>query len=204
MSPVIDTIGSVKAYGWGVFLSGSSYESISTYAVTSNVNSVTFSNIPSSYKHLQLRVLHKNSATGKGGNNLELQFNDDTGYNYTHHFLRATGRTNVVDAGVVATMPWLTARTTGVVPSYTGGSNVFTCGIIDILDYANTSKNKVMRTFINFETNNEQTPDAEDSVGHSSSVWLNTSAITKIKLFNGNNSYDLVTNSHFALYGIKG
>ena len=72
----------------GVAASTTSYESIASYAPSSG-SSVTFSSIPSTYKHLQIRWM----AYSGVGVNLSLQFNGDTGNNYADHWISGDGST---------------------------------------------------------------------------------------------------------------
>jgi hypothetical protein len=67
--------------------------------------------------------------------------------------------------------------------------------VTDILDYANTNKYKVTRSLYGQDLN------GDGNVFLSSSSWMNTSAITSIKFYTGNN---LAQNTKIALYGIKG
>jgi len=79
------TISSVKTGAIGdSLLAGnaafnpSSFESIAT-ATGSGQTSVTFSSIPSTYKHLQIRIIARdNSGNGGGSGALRLRFNGDT------------------------------------------------------------------------------------------------------------------------------
>ena len=74
-------------------------------------------------------------------------------------------------------------------------ANIFGTGIIDILDYADTSKYKTVRTLFGYDAN------GSGYIAFSSNLWQSTSAITSITMtpVNGIAEY-----SSFALYGIKG
>jgi hypothetical protein len=93
---------------------------------------------------------------------------------------------------------------TGIINYNVGGyivqggatASVFGAGVIDILDYANTSKYKTIRTLSGWDKN------GGGNVGLSSGLWLSTSAISSIVI--GSQTGNLVTNTQFALYGIKG
>ena len=60
---------------------------IQRVAGTGSSATITFSNIPTNYKHLQIRALGKNSSTATftGLRTCTIQFNSDTGANYAHH-----------------------------------------------------------------------------------------------------------------------
>jgi len=171
----------------------SSYESIATSAGTGSSTTVTFSSIPSGFKHLQIRALLKNTQNTNFESNLDVRVNSDTGTNYADHYLSGDGATATASGGAtqsriapVVFFPYLgkgTSSTMGVV-------------IIDILDYASTTKNKTLRALGGYDNN------GEGKVTISSGLWINTAAITSISLIEGS-SYNWDTSATFALYGIK-
>lgn len=168
------------------------YDSIATATVGSGGSTIiTFDNIPSTYAHLQIRAIARRTGSGTTGATDFLRFNSDSGANYTWHYLQYSA---AVGAGAF----------TGQAQAYSlliseGGStsNTFAATIIDILDYTNTNKNTTIRTFGGYELN-----AADSKVQVSSSLWLNTAAVTRIDLDTGAN--DFAQYSHFALYGIRG
>ena len=159
-----------------------SYESIATQTVSSSVASVTFSSIPSTYKHLQLRM---SAITASW---LVTEINGDTGANYKGHELRGNGSTvNAYTSGDV----------NDILLTIAGYTTAPTVGVVDILDYANTSKYKTLRTFGGGDQNGTGIIDL------TSGLWMSTSAINSIKIL-GYGASNLLQYSHFALYGIKG
>ncbi len=63
-----------------------SYESIATVNVGSSGSSfVEFTSIPSTYKHLQIRANSRYTGYQNSGAAVYLQFNGDTGSNYSLH-----------------------------------------------------------------------------------------------------------------------
>lgn len=161
------------------------FESIAT-STSSGVNSITFSSIPSTYKHLQIRLQYKTA----GGDGLYLRFNSDTGSNYVYHRLIGNGTTASA-----------TGSTSQVAMEQAAGSNAtyFTTAIIDIHDYTSTTKNKVTRTQYGFDAN------GSGNTGLYSGLWLSTSAINSITVgayYSGGSNFDSGTS--IALYGIKG
>ena len=186
------TVSSVKTGYDGIsLLAGNaayipnSYESIATVTVGSAVSSITFSSIPSTYTHLQIRFIAK-VATGSG--NYFLQFNSDTASNYNSHLLYGSGSS----ALALADSSW------AGINLVSGSSTQFSGGVVDILDYTNTNKNKTVRTLGGFDAN------GSGFVNFYCGLWRNTAAVTSItirELINGSN---LTQYSSFALYGIKG
>jgi hypothetical protein len=68
-------------YGVGVTPSTTAYESISTVTVGGGgVSDVTFSSIPSTFTHLQIRFIGKDNRSGVATSVLFMQCNGDTGW----------------------------------------------------------------------------------------------------------------------------
>lgn len=161
----------------------SSYESIATTTLSTTATSVTFSSIPGTYTHLQVRyICYASSQVDLLGN-----FNSDTGSNYSRHYLYGDG--SAVASGAAAPD---SAFNFGFVNN-TG--NYFISGITDILDYADTNKYKTTRTLTGFDTN------GGGYILMYSGNWRNTNAINSITI--KVNSGSLQQYSEFALYGIK-
>jgi hypothetical protein len=80
-----------------------------------------------------------------------------------------------------------------------GGSaaSIFGVLVLDILDYANTSKTKTTRTLMGYDKN------GAGKVTLTSGLWNNTSAISSISIVPKDGS-SWAEYSSFALYGIKG
>jgi hypothetical protein len=144
-------------------------------------STISFTNIPNTYSHLQLRIATINSTYGR------LYFNNDTtAANYRSHFLSGNG--SAASAGTYANViysPWDGSS-----------SNDPYVEIIDILDYANTNKNKVIRQLGGMDKN------GSGQLGLLSGLWLSTSAINEIDLVV--NSGNFAQYSQFALYAVKG
>ena len=185
----------------GIFASGitnsklGSYESIQTVTVGSGgASSITFSSIPSTYKHLQIRAIGRDNRASSASN-LYMQFNSDSGANYTGH--------NFYGNGSAATAGFDGASQTSAsmmrVSTTTIGSNIFSAGIIDILDYSNTNKYKTFRSLSGFDDNGV----SGGQVYFWSGLWMNSaSAISTITITPV--TTPIQQYSSFALYGIKG
>ena len=86
-----------------------SYESIATVTVSTAVSSISFTSIPSTYKHLQVRLIGKVTTSGTSDTYAKLSFNSDTTYtNYNGHDLYGDGAS--VTSGYDYSVPY-----TGVV-----------------------------------------------------------------------------------------
>ena len=193
------TVAAGNATGYGEYSSASasatpaiqtSFDSIATLSGTGSSGTITFSSIPSTYTHLQIRAVAPvgNYITGK------LNFNSDTSSNYIRHSLLGNGGGTAqgTNSGTSQTYIQLGADNGFGRSSYPYNM------IIDILDYANTSKNKTMRMLAGFDSNNA---DGGESMMQSG-LWLSTSAINTITF--GLTSGNYPTTAKFALYGIKG
>lgn len=165
------------------------YESIATVTGDGSSASVTFSSIPSTYKHLQLRVLVRDA----NSNNSQYVFYFNAGASPTYGSHRLTGNGSTVTAtGSASNAEMQYAAFTGTMATSTYG-----VAIIDVIDYASTTKNKTIRSHFGYDSNGAGT------IGLSSAVWVTTNAVTGITFYNANNN-GLATGSVFSLYGIKG
>jgi hypothetical protein len=169
------------------------FESIATATGTGSSDTITFTSIPSTYKHLQIRAF-----CGKVGSAglASLEFNNDSSSIYATHRLIGDGVTPVVAQGQ-------TGRANTFYSIYTGGNtaSALSGSIIDIHDYSSTTKNKIVRSFTGLDTNGNGTDSA--SLYLTSALWPSTSAITSIEIISGG-GLSWSTSSVFSLYGIKG
>jgi len=168
-----------------------SFESIASATGTGSSGTITFSSIPSTYSHLQLRCTAR-SSSGLSTDYIIIRLNNDTTANYTYHGIEGDGSTGI---GFGAT-----GETAGFSVQVTGAgatSNIMGTAIIDISDYASTNKNKTIRHFGGDDKN------GSGLIGLRSNLWLNTSAINRIDIISYR-AANWTTSSTFALYGIKG
>lgn len=174
--------------------SSSTYESIATISVGSGgATTATFSSIPQTYTHLQLRFIGK-ANTALSAFSAGIRYNSDSGTNYTFHALYGGGGSGSTSAfGSVNQSYDYSANVLGTNTTFNFGVNV-----LDILDYTNTNKFKTIRTLSGADRNG-----AGGAVGFSGAMWRNTAAINSISISSGGYG-DWLQYSHFALYGIKG
>jgi len=178
----------------GVAASTSSYESIASATGTGSSGTITFSSIPATYSHLQIRCIARTD-TGFATDFIQFRFNSDTGSNYTYHGIEGDGSSTYNFAGTSQTVAFDTTITGSGASSNTMGT-----AIIDILDYANTSKYKTVRTIGGQDQNSSSNLGI---IRLMSNLWLSTSAINRIDL-TSYRSANWTTSTTFALYGIKG
>jgi hypothetical protein len=176
---------------WNPWSPTGAFDALATVTLSATTASVTFSGIPTGYKHLQIRAITRTSSGNF--NDLLATVNGDSGSNYSWHRLLADGGS--VSAGAVAST---TAITIGVDSSPTQTSGVFAVNIIDILDYASTSKNKTFRALTGVDNN------GSGYVIYYSGAWYNSStAINSITFTPQAGAGSLVSGTQFALFGVK-
>jgi hypothetical protein len=175
-------------HGTGTPAVTNSYESIATVSLGANQTTITFSSIPSTFKHLQVRGFLRTSS-GVNNHDLYIRMNGDTGSNYTHHSVRGDGSNANAEGYASQVRMWLNRAAPA-------DSNIFGGVVIDILDYTNTNKYTTMRGLSGQDRN------GAGQISLNSGVWMNTSAVTSLT-FNLS-SGDFTQYSQFALYGIKG
>jgi hypothetical protein len=154
---------------------------------STSVSNVTFSSIPSTYTHLQIRAFSR-SDRSTTIDTLFASLNGDTANYYTHG-LYGTG------ASIAAYSDNGNPNYFSVSPGTSIGSNIFGAAIWELLDYSNTNKYKTIRVLHGVDANGSGT------MRLTSSLWTSTSAVTSIKI--SSTVDNLVQYSHFALYGIK-
>jgi len=172
-----------------LFAPSGAYDSIATTTVGSGgSSSITFSSIPSTYTHLQIRMFATiNAAAGP-----ILRFNSDTGSNYNGHLLYGEGGSSFgaysYGSGTSINLSWFGQ-------GYNSATS-FAGHVIDIFDYADTNKYKTVRSLQGIDRN------GTGMLEFVSGLWRNTAAITSITIPAESSTF--VQYSSFALYGIKG
>jgi hypothetical protein len=171
---------------------------LATVTLTSTASSISFTNIPADYTHLQIRGFGRNNRPSTWIDTMYISFNENTtGSSYNSHTLGGNGSSAFGSSAV--------GQTGYGAPIGMVGATTFTTSfghnIIDILDYKNTNKNKTIRTLTSVEDN------TNGSIRLTSGLWMSTAAITSITLVTDGASVPanalFQANSSFALYGIK-
>lgn len=172
----------------GAAASTNSYESIATTTVgAGGAATISFSSISGSYKHLQLRVLARSTAGGSAVTGMNCSINSSVNA-VRNHYLYGNGSTASAGAQVANQIGW--AIGTSQLAS------TFAVSIVDILDYANTNKNKTFRMLAGDDTN------GAGDIALFSQLFDTTAAITTLTL--SLNAGNFAQYSQAALYGIKG
>jgi hypothetical protein len=161
---------------------GNTYVAIATQTLGSNALSLTFSSIPSTYTDLVVAY----SAKSTSDSDMTMQFNGDTGSNYSNINLSGTGTTAL--SAINSNQTKIFCDSYGAVLTTN-----YNATILHIMNYANTTTYK---TILSRSSNADLGVDA--IVG----LWRSTAAINSITLdLLGASS--IVTGSIFTIYGIK-
>lgn len=187
---MLNFLAAVSGNGAG---GGGSFESIAKVTAAGGETSLTFSSIPSTYQHLQIRGITRRADAGSTIATDGLRFNSDTGANYINHRLQGDGASTAAASSGVGSTEIVCSRGAGA----TATSGIFGASIIDIHDYASTSKNKVIKSFTGFDING-----AGGFIYLYSGAWFNTGAINSITIWPNGNT--IAAGTTYALYGIKG
>jgi hypothetical protein len=160
----------------------STYEPIATTTLGSNQANIDFTSIPATYTDLKI-IFNGALATQDA---LSLQFNSDTGNNYSYTRLQGNGSAagSTRESNIPIAKVALIYST-----SITSPDNA----IIDVLNYANTTT---------YKTTISRGNSASAFVSSYVSLWRSTSAITSIRVRVDSGS-NILTGSTATLYGIK-
>lgn len=194
MTPIIGIIDSQKSGHLTPAYDPSAYDSIATITVPSGgLASVSFTGIPTGYKHLQLRAIIRGTLSNTY-DFIIMRVNGDSTASYFRNLMLADG---------VNTPPgaYLYTGETKLGLVYTSGAtsvtNTFGAVILDVLDYASTTKTKTFRA-LGGSSNNGNAPQY---MSINAGTYNKTNAITSIQI--QSESANLAQFSHFALYGVK-
>jgi hypothetical protein len=169
-------------------------EFLEEVVLTSSASSVTFSSLDyyaaEGFKHLQIRWVGRGDAAVTYSA-AAMRVNGDAGSNYARHDLRGDGSSVSSNAATGGSSFYV-----GNVPFGSSTANAFGAAVIDILDFASTSKNTTFRILSG--------DNIAPQVTLSSGLYVSTSAITSVTMFasfTAGRNWD--TNSRFSLYGSK-
>jgi hypothetical protein len=169
-----------------------SFESIATATGTNSSAVITFSSIPNTYSHLQIRVLGRTTAA-QTNTDLYVQYNSSTS-GYANHAIQGNGSITETKADASGSYIILYQSLTGA----SAASSIMGTAIIDIHDYASTTKNKTLRCL----SGQTRPADAQGAIWLQSGFLSNTAAISSLSFTLGSGSW--TTSSVISLYGIKG
>jgi len=163
---------------------GSTYTPIATTTLGSAASTVSLTSISGSYTDLVL-VVSARMTGGGGASAVQLQFNGDTGSNYSITTLNGDGSS--------ATSSRASSQTSLSMGLATDASGQQATSIFQIQNYSNATTYKTVLSRANI---------AGDRVRAQVGLWRNTQAIDSILILN-NGGTTFVAGSTFTLYGIQ-
>lgn len=162
------------------------YTPLATSTLSSSSPTVTFSGISGFYTDLVL-IVNAQSTQATTYDNLIIQFNSDTGTNYSRQRLNGFSGGATADRSSNATSLGI-----GAITGTSFSSSIFSPNIIQIQNYSNTTTFKTA-----LWRNNSQDAYVQAGVG----TWRNTNAITSISIKTASGS-NLAAGCTFSLYGV--
>jgi len=192
----VNSLGSSASASSSALTTFNNYTSIASTTVgASAVSSITFTNIPQNYKHLEIRVVSK--CTRSGANNYQsgigMRFNNDNSASYSKHQIISFGATGA--SGSASQTELFVSESgadgDGAIP------NAFGCCMVTIYEYANTAKNKIVANI----GGNQSVVGYVDLVATITGGWYNRAPITSITLFP--NVHNFKQYSIASLYGVS-
>jgi hypothetical protein len=157
----------------------------------SNTANIEFTSIPGTYTDLVLVVAARSARAQSVNQSMLIQFNADTGANYSQRRLYGEGGSTGSDTN---------ASTTAILATANGGnstSNTFASNEVYIPNYAGSTNKSVSVTGV--VEANATTTDA--GIYCNAGLWSNTAAITSIKIA-PSGGFNFVSGSSAYLYGI--
>jgi hypothetical protein len=166
------------------------YESIATVSVgTNNPTFITFSSIPQTYTHLQLRFYLRGTVVATSyGVTIALNKTSYTGSDHTWHRYNGDGSATSSNGAI---------SQVGMAISFPNSNSYHFPGISDILYYTDTSRNKTVRTLAAGDGN-----DGSSYLGIGTGTYYSTSAVSTIVIVSPDSS-GFQQYTHAALYGVK-
>jgi hypothetical protein len=150
----------------------------------SSNSSFSFTSIPQTFTHLQLRFIGQvYVASGTGAAGLYIGANSDSNMKGAH-YLYGNGSSAISTYDSISSI---------AVSNY-GFANTPSIAIIDILDYTNTNKNKTLKSLYGYDAN------GSGWVGLNSTLYLSTNAITSLSFTGG--GANILSGARCDLYGI--
>lgn len=165
---------------------GSTYTPIATTTLGSAQSSYTFTSIPGTYTDLVLIA----NGTSSAASNVDMQFNSDTGSNYSWNMLYARS-----EGGGAPGAARGSNQTAAQINLYTAWTSSYPANaIINIQNYSNTTtyKTALVRSIT---SPGDSTFSGNEIIVN---LWRSTSAITSIKL----NASNFAIGTTLTLYGI--
>lgn len=164
-----------------------------TVAGTSTA-SMTFSSIPQTYQHLQLRISARMISSQTTPYDLTMTVNGANPSTFSYHSMRGDGF-NCFSGGATSDNVF---RFVTCVANAAHTSSMFSGHIVDIYDYTNTGKFKTAKAHSGVKSLDTSTPQ-NGQILIQSSLWSSTNAITSLDIGSFGN---FAAGTTATLYGI--
>jgi hypothetical protein len=154
------------------------YTPIASVTLSATASEVVFSGLPQTFRDLILVMAPKR--TTSGSNTIRVQFNGDSGSNYSWVTMSGNGST--------------ASSSTGSDTNLLAGdidSSYFNTQTVQIMDYSVTNKHKTV--LVRRNRNDRTSADA--------GRWANTAAVTSIRIFDAS-SDTFTSGSTFTIFGV--
>jgi hypothetical protein len=155
----------------------------------STASSVSFSNIPATYRDLIVVLSIRSTHSGNEDFSV-MRFNGDSGSNYSYVFMNGSGA--VATSSSSSSVTFISDSTFA---GSTATANVFTPALINIEDYSATDKHKTTISRSSSTTTSGQ-------VSATAGRWANTAAITSVAFTCFQSGASYAAGSTFSLYGV--
>jgi len=181
----------------------SSFQSIATVTATGSETALTFSSIPQTFDHLQIRGIGQRSGSGGVGIHGLTINGSSTAADYSYHLTsNAAGGNYLLTTTELTTGAVYTQARGTHVPMSANIANNFAWMIADITGYSETTKTKAIRTAGGYTYNGTAFSGYYGHMGFASNYYDSTSAITSISVNLCGDTFS--AGSTYSLYGIKG
>ena len=168
----------------------STYTPIATVTSTGSTATVSFTSISSTYTDLFIAISAR-SSQAINTSNMYVQFNSDTGANYSSTRITGDGSTTISQRDANTDYPPI-----GNIPGNNTAASTFGDVYININNYANANKRKA------YLCRSGAATSTSGKVWISAGLWRNTAAITSVQIVcDGISNFS--SGSTFTLYGIK-
>lgn len=164
---------------------------ISSTTLTTTSSTIDFSSIPSTFKHLQIRISSRSTDTNSP---FYLTLNGDTGITYSRQIMDSTGSTTIAHTSASGNQ---TSFYAGFQAPSSAPANAFSSAVITLTDYKNTNTLTTMRSTYGLATSGGQY-----KIGMSGGVWNSLSAVNRVTFSGQVGGFAIGTT--ISLYGILG
>ena len=177
-------------------------EAIRTTYLEADATMIEFTSIPQTYEHLQLRISCKQD---KAADSIDLEIRLGTGGGAVDSGTNYEGARMSAYKTTMAASATISRSVTKYASQFAAGSNYsqyldesqYGCGVIDFLDYANTSKNTTLAGH-----GGAAIGDGYPWVHLGSGLWDNTGALDRIAIgADGYGEANLLRGTYMTLYG---